>query len=65
MKLGSRDNNINEAALEARSSLKPILASGFFYEITSVCATNPSWQAIDAMKQAALNLGLIDGQAIP
>jgi hypothetical protein len=56
-----RDNGITEADIADTASATPILSSGFYYEVSGICAKNPSWQATDAMKQAALNLGLIDG----
>lgn len=54
------DNGIAVADITDRSTLTPILNSGFYYEVSRICATNPSWQATDAMRQAAENLGLID-----
>ncbi|MEY8828578.1 hypothetical protein AB9K34_09200 [Sedimentitalea sp. XS_ASV28] len=55
-----RDNNISEAHIEGKFPSTPILSSGFYYEVSAICATNPSWQATDAIRQAALSLGLID-----
>ncbi len=55
------DNDIRVADIADTSSLPPILDSSFYYEVSGICATNPSWQAIGAMRQAAANLGLIDG----
>ncbi|MGB7240664.1 MAG: hypothetical protein WBC93_01080 [Sulfitobacter sp.] len=55
-----RDNNISEAHIEGKFPSTPILSSVFYYEVSGICATNPSWQATDAMRQAALSLGLID-----
>ncbi|NHM20953.1 hypothetical protein [Tritonibacter mobilis] len=55
-----RDHEISETDIADTSSTTPILSSDFFYAASTICATNPSWQATDAMRQAALNLGLID-----
>lgn len=60
-----RDNEISEADIADTSSSTPILDSGFYYEVSGICATNPSWQADDAMREAATNLGLLDGRAMP
>jgi hypothetical protein len=54
-----RDNNISETDLVTRSTATSLLYSGFYYEISGTCAANPSWQAVEAMRQSALNLGLI------
>ena len=54
-----RDNNISETNLVTRSMLWPLLYSDFYYEISGTCAANPSWQAVEAMRQSALKLGLI------
>lgn len=58
-----QDNHITVADLATTSSSTPLLDSDFYYETSAICAANPSWQAVDAMRQAAINLGLIDGQA--
>lgn len=56
-----RDNNISETDVVKRSMPAPLLYSDFYYEISGTCVANPSWQANEAMQQAALNLGLIGG----
>ena len=61
MKQFMHDNEISVADIADTSSLTPILDSSFYFEASGICATNPSWQATDAMRQAAANLGLIDG----
>jgi len=53
-------NNIREADMVNTSSSTLILDSGFYYEVSRICAINPSWQATDAMLQAAQNLGLTE-----
>lgn len=59
MKRFMRDHNISETDVRTRSTATPLLDSDFYYEISGTCAANPSWQAVDAMRQAALNFGLI------
>ena len=54
-------NDISEAHIEGKFPKTPILSSGFYYEVSSICASNPSWLATAAMRQAALDLGLIGG----
>ncbi len=61
MKQFMDDNDIGVADIADTSSLTPNLDSRFYYEVSGICATNPSWQATDVMRQAAKNLGLIDG----
>ena len=56
-----RDHDIGKAETAGAWSSMPILSSGFYHEVSAICATNPSWQATDAMRQAALNLSLIEG----
>lgn len=55
-----RDNGITDADIADTSTATPILSTSFYYEVSGICATNPSWQATAAMRQAALNLGLIN-----
>lgn len=55
------DNGITEADIAGTSPATPILSSSFYYEVSGICAISPSWQATAAMRQAALNLDLIDG----
>lgn len=59
MKRFMRDNDINETAVVTRPTPTPILDSDFYYEISGTCAANPSWQAVEAMRHSAVNLGLI------
>lgn len=54
-----RDYGISETDIAGPSSETPILSSDFYFAVSGLCATNPSWLATDAMRQAALNLGLI------
>lgn len=54
------DNDINAADITDTSPENTILGSDFYYEISSICATNPSWLTTDAMRQAALSLGFLD-----
>ena len=61
MKQFMHDNDIGVADIADTSSLTPILDSRFYYEVSGICATNPSWQATYAMRQAAINVGLMDG----
>ena len=56
-----RSNDISEAHIKGNFPEMPILSTSFYYEVSGICATNPSWQATGAMQQAAINLGLIDG----
>lgn len=53
------DNDLSAAGITNTSSATTTLGSDFYYETSAICATNPSWLATDAMRQAALNLGLI------
>jgi hypothetical protein len=55
-----RDNNISKADIATGPSPTPFLNTRFFYETTGICAVNPSWQAVEALRQAAINLGLIN-----
>lgn len=59
MKRFMRDNHISETDVVTRSTPTPLLYSDFYYEISGTCVANPSWQAVEAMRQTALNLGLI------
>lgn len=61
MKQFMDDNDIGVADIADTSSLTPILDSRFYYEVSGICATNSSWRATDAMRQAAINVGLMDG----
>ncbi|WP_342076334.1 hypothetical protein [Yoonia sp. SS1-5] len=61
MKRFMRDNNINDADIAASSSSARLQDTDFYYRISGICAANPSWQAVDAMRQAAIELGLLDG----
>jgi len=61
MKQFMHDNNISEADVVTRSTATPLLDSAFYAEVSGQCATNPTWRAVDAMREAATNLGLIDG----
>ena len=62
MKHFMRDSNISEADVMARATATPLHDSALFSEISATCATNPSWLAVEAMRQAAMNLGLIDSK---
>lgn len=57
---GLRKLNLSEPFL---STSNP--QSSFFAEISAVCATNPSLDALDAMRQAAEQLNLIDAPTHP
>ena len=50
-----REHNIVDAAMS------PILNSDFYAAVSGICASNPSWQATDAMRQVAISMELIDG----
>lgn len=54
-----RDHDIDKTDVITRSMPTPLLYSDFYYEISGTCAANPSWKAVEAMRQAALNLSLI------
>ena len=61
MKRFMHDNNISEADIKAGSLAARIQNTDFYYAISGICAASPSWQAVDAMRQAAIELGLMDG----
>ena len=65
MKRFMHDNGISDADIVGALSATPILSSNFYYEISAICATNPKWQAIDAMHKAATDLDLIKGPENP
>lgn len=54
-------NGIAKSDVLHKSSTTPLLSSAFYYEISALCAANPSWLAIDALRQAAINLDLMRG----
>ncbi|CAN0652666.1 conserved exported protein of unknown function [Nitratireductor aquimarinus] len=56
-----QDNDIREADLAKPSSPSATLQrSSFYAEISGLCAGNPSLGAVEAMRQAATKLNLID-----
>lgn len=59
MKQFMHDSGLPDADIVDASSATPILSSNFYYAISTLCATNPSWQAVDAMRKAAIDLDLI------
>lgn len=61
MKRFMLDNNISDTDLMAGSSSARLQDSDFYYAFSGFCASNPSWQAVDAMRRAAIKLGLTDG----
>lgn len=55
------DNAIKEADIAApRSPSAPVQRSRFYAETSAICAATPSMSAVQAMRQAAKQLNLID-----
>lgn len=61
MKRFMRNNNIRETDTVAGVSSARLQDTDFYYRVSGLCAANPSWHAVDAMRQAAIELGLMDG----
>lgn len=51
--------------VHSASATAPRLHADFYAEASGVCATSPTMNAVEAMVQAARNLGLIAGPANP